>query len=80
MALKLVYPAAWTSGMVGRTLAANNPACALRAARMRSTAPAGPERAQSLPARRRNGLGALRNRFPLGEVIRLGSCATSGLI
>ena len=41
MALKLVYPAAWTSGMVGRTLAANNPACALRAARMRSTAPAG---------------------------------------
>jgi hypothetical protein len=35
MTLKLVYPAAWTSGMVGRTLVANNPACALRAARMR---------------------------------------------
>ena len=71
MALKLVYPAAWTSGMVGRTLAANNPACALRPTHALHGAGWVRERAQSLPARRRNGLGALRNRFPLGEVIRL---------
>ena len=40
-------------------------------------------RVQSLPralAAARSRPGALRNRFPLGEVIRLGSCATSRLI
>ena len=43
--LELARPAAWTSRMIGRTLAANCAACALRAARMRYTAPAGSGRA-----------------------------------
>jgi hypothetical protein len=38
----LVWPAAWISRMIGRTLAANCGACALRATRMRSTASRAP--------------------------------------
>jgi hypothetical protein len=41
MPLRLLWPAAWMSRMIGSTLAANCTACAFRATRMRSTAPAG---------------------------------------
>jgi hypothetical protein len=68
IALRLVKPAAWMSRMIGRTLAANCAACALRVTRMRSTAPAGsgvPSRFPRCLGGRQSRLGALRDRLAL---------------
>ena len=50
MALKLEWPAAWISRMIGRTLAANCAACAFRAAHALHGA-GGIGRTQTLSAR-----------------------------